>query len=64
MDTARHMQSGVDFVKALKLAKNPPKKEKKDEPDTLIQPPKVATELENRLHQGATDKGIKTVVRL
>lgn len=59
MDTARHMQSGVDFVKALKLAKNPPKKEKKDEPDTLIQPPKVATEFENRLIKALQTKASK-----
>ncbi len=55
-DTARHMQSGVDFIKALKMAKSPPKKEKKEEPDTLVQPPKVATEFENKIIKALQNK--------
>lgn len=55
-DAARHMQSGVDFIKALKMAKNPPKKEKKEEPDTLVQPPKVATEFENKIIKALQNK--------
>jgi hypothetical protein len=47
-DTARQMQSGTDFFKALKLAKNPPKKDEK-KPETLVEPPKVATEFEGKL---------------
>lgn len=56
MDTARHMQSGVDFRKAFKMAKHPPKQEKKEEPDTLIKPPKVATEFENKLIKALQNK--------
>lgn len=49
-DTARQMQSGNDFQKALKLAKNGPKKEeKKDDEAALKEPPKVATEFEQKL---------------
>jgi hypothetical protein len=54
-DTARHMQSGVDFVKALKMAKNPPKKEEK-KPDTLVEPPKIATEFENKIIKALQNK--------
>ncbi len=55
-DTARHMQSGVDFFKALKMAKSPPKKEKKDEPDTLVKPPKIATEFESAVIKALQNK--------
>jgi hypothetical protein len=55
MDTAHHMQTGVDFRKALKMAKSPPKKEKGKE-DTLVQPPKVATEFENRVIKSLQNK--------
>jgi hypothetical protein len=55
-DTARHMQSGVEFFKALKMAKSPPKKEKKEEPETLVQPPKIATEFENKLIKALQNK--------
>ncbi len=54
-DTARHMQSGVDFVKALKMAKSPPKKET-SKPDTLVQPPKVATEFESKIIKALQNK--------
>ncbi len=56
MDTARHMQSGIDFRTAFKMAKHPPKKEKKDEPDTLVTPPKIATEFENKLIKALQNK--------
>ena len=56
MDTARHMQSGVDFVKALKMAKHPPKKEKNETPETLVQPPKIATEFENAVIKALQNK--------
>jgi len=56
MDTARYMQSGVDFRKALKMAKHPPKQEKKEEPDTLVKPPIVATEFENKLIKALQNK--------
>ncbi len=56
MDTARHMQSGVDFRKAFKMAQHPPKKEKKEEPDTLVAPPKIATEFENKLIKALQNK--------
>jgi len=55
-DTARHMQSGVDFFKALKMAKSPPKKEKEEKPDTLVQPPKVATEFESKIIKALQNK--------
>lgn len=55
-DTARHMQSGVDFMKALKMAKSPPKKEKKEEPETLVQPPKIATEFESKTIKALQNK--------
>lgn len=49
-DTARHMQAGNDFFKALKMAQHPGKKEEKKEGDTaLAEPPKVATEFESKL---------------
>ncbi|HUO75416.1 MAG TPA: type IV secretion system DNA-binding domain-containing protein [Candidatus Paceibacterota bacterium] len=49
-DTARQMQAGNDFHKALKLAQHPPKKdEKRDSDAALKEPPKVATEFEQKL---------------
>jgi ABC-type multidrug transport system fused ATPase/permease subunit len=55
-DTARHMQSGNDFFKALKLAKNPPKKKEEQKPETLVEPPKVATEFESKLIKALQNK--------
>lgn len=54
-DTARHMQAGNDFFKALKLAKNPPKKDGK-KPEGLAEPPKVATEFESKLIKALQSK--------
>jgi hypothetical protein len=54
-DTARQMQAGNDFFKALKLAKHPPKKEEKKE-GTLVEPPKVATEFESKLIKALQNK--------
>ncbi|HTP57244.1 MAG TPA: DUF87 domain-containing protein, partial [Candidatus Paceibacterota bacterium] len=49
-DTARQMQAGNDFQKALKLAKHPPKKEEKKDAEAAVQEaPKVATEFEQKL---------------
>lgn len=49
-DTARQMQSGMDFRKALKFVKHPPKKEEKKDADAAVrEPPKVATEFEQKL---------------
>lgn len=47
-DVARQMQAGNDFAKALKRAKNPPKKDT-TKPETLQEPPKIATEFEAKL---------------
>lgn len=57
-DTARHMQAGSDFFKALKLAKNPPSKDKeaKKNGSALVEPPKVATEFENKLIKALQNK--------
>ncbi|MCC6934189.1 MAG: DUF853 family protein [Candidatus Yanofskybacteria bacterium] len=54
-DTARHMQSGSEFTKALELAKNPPKKKEEKEP-AAVEPPKVATEFENKLIRALQSK--------
>lgn len=54
-DTARQMQAGNDFFKALKLAKNPSKEKKDDEP-ALANVPKVATEFEQKLIKALQDK--------
>lgn len=56
MDTARHMQAGEDFRKAFKMAKNPPKRDKKDEPEALVKPPKIATEFESKLIKALQNK--------
>lgn len=55
-DTARQMQAGNDFEKALKLAKNPPKKEQEKEANAVIEPPKVATEFESKLIRALQSK--------
>lgn len=47
-NTARQMQAGNDFSAALKLAQHPPKKDEQ-KPEGLTEPPKVATEFENKL---------------
>lgn len=47
MQTARYMQGGNPFDKALKLAKNPPKKEKEKQEQGVIEPPQTATEFES-----------------
>jgi len=54
-DTARQMQAGNDFFKALKLAKNPSKEKKDDEP-AVAAVPKVATEFEQKLIKALQDK--------
>ncbi len=47
--TARNMQLGNDFFKALKLAQQPAKETKKDKDAVLQEPPKVVTEFESKL---------------
>lgn len=55
VDTARLMQSGITFSKALKLAQNPPKKDEKKD-GAIIEPPKVATEFESRVIKSLQSK--------
>lgn len=55
-DTARHMQSGNDFFKALKLAKHPAKKKDDKKPEGLAEVPKVATEFESKIIKALQNK--------
>lgn len=54
-DTARHMQTGNDLRKAVKLAQHP-SGEKKDKDSALTEPPKVATEFEQQVIKSLQSK--------
>ena len=55
--TAKEMQSGFNFSKALSLAKNPPKKSKAGEPE--LERPKSITPFEAEIVKGIQDKASK-----
>ncbi|HXV26600.1 MAG TPA: type IV secretion system DNA-binding domain-containing protein [Candidatus Paceibacterota bacterium] len=59
METAHYMQAGNPFAKAIKLAKNPPKKEKEESEKGVVKTPEVATEFENQVIRALQSKAAR-----